>query len=267
MTSTDNDDIGAAMDPDSDAPIALIAPAMAIGSRFYTPVVRAFDTHGWDAHVLPRRGFERGQPRAARGHDWSYGDEIDTITDAVTRIRRRHPARPVIVLGHSLGAQLAAGQAINQPGVDGLVTIGGCLPHHRHFAGFGLHVAAMAAMIPALTTAFGYLPPPAFGAPGARTMMREWARMALTGRPPFPTERAIDVPALVVALENDSMAPESGVDDFARRLFAPGTATRWDYRTEDVPPGASNGHIDWVRTPQPVVDRIVTWWKTATPPA
>lgn len=258
MTSTD---IGASMDPHSEAPIVLIAPAMAIGSRFYTPVVRAFGEHGWDAHALPRRGFERGGPRAARAHDWSYADEIDTITDAVTQLRHHHPARPVIALGHSLGAQLAAGHVINHPGVDGLVTIGGCLPHHRHFAGYGLHVAAMAAMIPALTAAFGYLPPPAFGAPGARTMMREWARMVLTGRPPFPAQRPIDIPALVIALENDSLAPESGIDDFARTLFEPGAATRWDYRAADVPPGASNGHIEWVRTPEPVVERVVTWWK------
>ncbi|MFF2084002.1 alpha/beta fold hydrolase [Nocardia sp. NPDC058176] len=264
MTTSSADFAGPA-GPHSDPPIVLIAPAMAIGSHFYAPLVTAFAEHGWSAQTLPRRGFERGEPRASRDHDWSYQDEIDTITHTVARIRHQYPARPVLVLGHSLGAQLAAGQAINHPGADGLVTIGGCLPHHRHFAAYGVHVAAMAALVPALTSAFGYLPPPAFGAPGARTLMREWARMVLTGRTPFPSKRTIDIPALVIALERDSLAPEPGVDEFARRLFEPDVATRWNYRTDEVPAGGSNGHVNWVRTPQPVVDRIVSWWKSAAP--
>ncbi len=242
-------------------PIIVIAPAMAIGSRFYAPVVAAFAEHGWSARALPRRGFERGEPPAARGHDWSYQDEIDVIDRAVAVARAEAPDRPVLVLGHSLGAQLAAGLAFTRSGPDGLVTVGGCLPHYRHYPRFGLDIAVMAALVPPLTSAVGYLPKPAFGAPGPRTMMREWARMVLTGRTPFPTQGTIDTASLVISLEGDTLAPHRGVDAFARELFAPDRVTRWDYRTAEVPAGASNDHIRWVRTPGPVVDRVVAWWQ------
>ncbi|MGW6117729.1 serine aminopeptidase domain-containing protein [Nocardia sp. NPDC055165] len=246
--------------PKAISPIVLIAPAMAIGSRFYAPLVAAFADLGWSARALPRRGFEQGTPQASRHNNWSYRDEIDTIAYAVAEARREDPARPVVVLGHSLGAQLAAGHELNHPGADGMVTVGGSLPYHRHFPNFGLPVAIMASLVPVITAVFGYLPKPAFGAPGARTQMREWAAMVLTGRPPFPALDTINTPTLVIALEDDALAPRRGIEAFARRLFTPGRVTRWDYRTADVPAGASNDHIKWVRTPGPVVDRIATWW-------
>ncbi|MEV0078407.1 hypothetical protein AB0H58_18550 [Nocardia neocaledoniensis] len=37
--------------------------------------------------------------------------------------------------------------------------------------------------------------------------------------------------------------------------------TRWDYARSAVPPGAGNDHIQRVRSPGPVVDRIVDWWQ------
>ncbi|MFD5177821.1 serine aminopeptidase domain-containing protein [Nocardia sp. NPDC058379] len=254
---------GSAAQPTA-APIVLIAPAMAIGSRFYTPLVAAFAERGWNARALPRRGFEQGELPAARGHDWSYRDEIDVIDRAVAAARAEAPDRPVVVLGHSLGAQLAAGLELTSSGADGLVTIGGCLPYYRHYRRGGLDIAVMATLVPLLTAVAGYLPAPAFGAPGARTMMREWARMVLTGRTPFPARGTIDTAALVISLEGDTLGPRRGIDAFARDLFAPDRVTRWDYRSADVPAGASNDHIRWVRSPGPVVDRVVAWWQEAS---
>ncbi|MFC9473029.1 alpha/beta fold hydrolase [Nocardia sp. NPDC056952] len=260
-TWTDQNPYGENPTTEERAPVVLIAPAMAIGARFYTPLTTAFAERGWTARALPRRGFEPDEPSASRANDWSYQDEIDTIATAVTDARNDYPGRPVIILGHSLGAQLAVGYELNFAGADGLVTIGGCLPYFRHYPNLGLPVAAGAALVPALTTAFGYLPAPAFGAPGARTLMREWARMVLTGRPPFPAQHRIEIPSLVIALGEDNLAPLRGVDAFARQLFASGAVTRWDYNRSDVPAGASNDHIKWVRTPAAVIDRIALWWQ------
>jgi predicted alpha/beta hydrolase len=276
------------------APLVLVSSAMGIGSRYYRPLVEAFEARGWSALALPRRGFEPEDARASRGHDWSYSDEVDVIAHAVATARAESPDRPVILLGHSLGAQLAAGHQLNHPPADGLVSVGGCLPHHRDYPLAGLPIVIQAGVIiPVLTALFGFLPKPAFGGPGARTLMREWARMALTGATPFPSPphtpagraasspssapaqapagRAasspspvpIRTPALVVALEGDRLAPEKPVRGFAARMFAPDAVTVWRYGHADVPAGASNDHIGWARRPEPVVDRIVTWWHTA----
>src|SRR5688500_6461573 len=96
------------------APIVLISSAMAVSSRSYAPLVAAFVGRGWDAVALPRRGFEREQPVAARDVDWGYDDEISDIADAVAKARADDPARPVILLGHSLGAQLGAGHQLHR---------------------------------------------------------------------------------------------------------------------------------------------------------
>ncbi|MER7455121.1 alpha/beta hydrolase [Nocardia beijingensis] len=242
-------------------PLVLIAPAMAIGSRYYGPLVAEFAARGWQAKALARRGFETGRARASRRVDWSYGDEIDHIAREVADARAHDPDGPVLLLGHSLGGQLAAGHELTRSPVDGLVTVGGALPHHRKYPLSGPHLLAMGAVIvPVLTAIFGYLPEPAFGAPGARTMMREWARMVVTGRPPFPVEGRIRTPSLIISLDRDTMAPARSIDSFAARLFDASAVTRWHYRTDDVPAGASNHHIGWVRTSAPIVDRIVTWW-------
>ncbi|MBF6212804.1 hypothetical protein IU433_20390 [Nocardia puris] len=72
------------------SPIVLIAPAMAIGSRFYKPLVTAFTERGWSARALPCAVSSSGNP-ASREHDWTYRDEIDVIADAVTKARAEVP--------------------------------------------------------------------------------------------------------------------------------------------------------------------------------
>ncbi|MES9517160.1 alpha/beta fold hydrolase [Rhodococcus baikonurensis] len=247
--------------PSSNAPLVLIAPAMAIGSHFYKPLVAEFARHGWEAHTIRRRGFERSEPRASRRHDWSYQDEINDIDDAIACARRDHPEQPILLLGHSLGGQLAAGHQLNHTAVDAMVTVAAALPHHRAYRFCGLPVLLMSAVaVPLLTTLFGYLPAPAFGGPGARTLMRQWARMAITGNPPYRVNRPITTPALVVSFASDAMAPARSVDVFAEKLFDTRTVTRWQYEHKDVLAGASNDHIRWVRGSSQVVERIIAWW-------
>lgn len=246
-------------------PVVLIAPAMAIGSGYYRPLVEAFTARGWTARTLPRRGFEPADHRADRHHDWSFDDEIGAIGTGVAAARRDHPGRPVLLLGHSLGGQLVAAHAsasARGPGsVDGVVTVGGEIPHRVHFPRRGVGIATMAGvLVPASAATLGHVRRPLFGAPGARTLMRQWSRMVLTGRLPFDVPERVSAPALVVSLEGDELAPLPAVEDFADRLFDPGTLTRWHYRDDEVPPGATNDHIRWVRSPDHIVERILAWW-------
>lgn len=246
-------------------PVVLIAPAMAIGSGYYRPLVEAFTARGWTARTLPRRGFEPTGEQAGRRHDWSFDDEISAIRTGVAAARRDHPGHPVLLLGHSLGGQLVAAHAsasAHGPGaVDGVVTVGGEIPHHVHFPRRGVGIATMAGvLVPASAATLGYVGRPLFGAPGARTLMRQWSRMVLTGQLPFDVPERVSAPALVVSLEGDELAPRPAVEDFADRLFEPGTLTRWHYHDNEVPPGATNDHIRWVRSPDHVVERVLSWW-------
>lgn len=238
---------------------------MAIGSGYYRPLREEFERQGWAARALPRRGFEAGQPRASRALDWSYQDEIEDIAQAVDQARAEDAERPVLVLGHSLGGQLLARHHQTHAPADGLVTVGAALQDHGHFPYRGLPVLVMGGVIvPVTTTLLGHLPKPAFGAPGARTLMREWGRMVVTGRTPYEITKKVDAPSLIVSLEGDRLAPAKAVDAFAQGLFEPSAVTRWHYRDDEVPEGASNDHITWARSPALVVERTVAWLAQAT---
>ncbi|WP_344197993.1 alpha/beta fold hydrolase [Aeromicrobium alkaliterrae] len=249
-------------------PIVLISPAMAIGSRYYGPLVTSFGRHGWDARALARRGFEQDLPRASRRADWSYADEIADLGEAVRAARAEQADRPVIVLGHSLGGQIAAGLSLTSSDADdrpdAFVGIGTSTPFFRRYPHAGIPVLAAGAMAWPLTLAFGYLPKPAFGAPGARTLMREWGRWAVTGRPPFRADGRFDVPSLIIKLQADPYAVSAATDDFVERFCDPGLTTRWTYTAKAAGPHGTTDHVRWVRSPDVVVDRVVDWFAQAS---
>jgi predicted alpha/beta hydrolase len=246
------------------APLVLVSPAMAVPSRFYGPLVAAFEDVGWSARALGRRGFEPDLPVASRSADWTYADEIGDLAEAVRAARADAPERPVLVLGHSLGAQMAVGlQCAGDPATtaDGLVLVGASVPHHRYYPYAGLPMLAFAAAIPTVTRVVGHLPRPAFGAPGAATLMREWARFVRTGEPPFPVDGPVTTPTLVVHLQGDAYAVSAANKRFVEQFLDPAATTRWVYTRDQVPAGGTTDHVQWVRKPSVVVERVVRWWE------
>ncbi len=241
------------------APLVLISSAMAVPSAFYRPVVAAFEDRGWDARALPHTGFERGGTVASRSSDWSYADEMARIADAVGAARAEEPDRPVILLGHSLGAQISAGHQLHHPPADGFVAIGASVPFFRSYPHAGLPVLFLGLTVPVAARIRGFVPKPLFGGPGARTLMREWARFVRTGKPPFPVPHLIETPSLVIQLEGDTYSVDKANRLFVSSFLDSGVTTEWTYLRDDVPEGGTTHHVLWAKTPTPVVDKIVDW--------
>lgn len=233
---------------------------MAVGSWFYRPVATAFESHNWDVRVLPRRGFETGAPKAGPNNDWSYADEIQIIEDAVNEARAEDSLRSVVIVGHSLGGHLGAAVQLGDHPADALVNIGTATPHYRHYGVRAPGLLAMAAAVRPAATLRGYLYKPFFGAPGAKTLMSEWANTIMTGEMPYDLSSKVTLPALSVHLQGDSYSVKAAVRYFERANFEPEALTRWTYLKKDTPPGGSTHHVHWARHPEPVIDYIVNWW-------
>jgi predicted alpha/beta hydrolase len=250
------------------APSVLISPAMAVPSRYYRPLVECLTDVAGCVDTVSRRGIGDGSRRASRGNDWSYADEADDLAAAVVRARTERPERPVLVLGHSLGAHLCAilGRRADGSSPDALVTVAASVPWFRHYPRGGLVEYATGIAVPVVTAAVGHWPTPGFGAPAPRTLMREWARMVRTGVTPFDDGPPIRIPTLAVRLDGDRLVTPAAADHF-ERCVDPDALSSWTYTLEQCPPGGSAGHVLWVRSPAVIVEHIMRWWAGDQVPA
>ncbi|MFC9980135.1 alpha/beta fold hydrolase [Gordonia sp. NPDC127522] len=240
----------------------LISPAMGVPARVYRRLAEALTRAGFDVVIVPRRGIEDGSEPPSRRSDWSYADEADDLAGAVTAARAETPETRVLVLGHSLGAQLAAMVASRTDrGPDGVVAIGASVPHFRHYGARGIPLAALAASVTPVAAVVGRWPRRGFGGPTPRTLMREWARMVLTGWAPFALDFRIALPALSIRLHDDEVVSGRAADAYDA-AFDKAAMSALCYRASDGPAGGVATHLGWTRTPDGIVELIARWWES-----
>ncbi len=166
------------------------------------------------------------------------------------------------MLGHSLGAQLAAivtSRTDRAP--DGIVAIGASVPHFRHYGARGIPLAALAASVTPVAAVLGRWPRRGFGGPTPRTLMREWARMVLTGWAPFALDSRIAVRALSIRLHDDEVVSGRAADAYDAAFDKDAMSTLC-YRASDGPAGGVATHLGWTRTPDGIVELIARWWES-----
>ncbi|MCR5976483.1 hypothetical protein GDN83_01695 [Gordonia jinghuaiqii] len=258
----------------------LISPAMGVPARVYRRLIDALGAQGFDAVVVARRGIEEGSVPPSRTTDWGYADEAADLADAVARSRadaahtetthtettHTETTRTwVLVIGHSLGAQLAAQVAQTADRTpadhtpDGIVAVGASVPWFGHYGLRGVPLGAVAAAVPPVSGIVGHWPRQGFGGPTPRTLMREWAHMVLTGRAPFALDGSIETPTLSIRLDDDEIVTDAAARAFDA-AFAPDALTHWRYDNTQCPPGGNTSHVGWVRTPETIAQRIAEWW-------
>ncbi len=166
----------------------------------------------------------------------------------------------MILIGHSLGSQIVAGHQLHHPPADGFVAIGASVPYFRSYRLGGMPVLLVGLTVPVVARIRGFVPKPVFGGPGARTLMREWARFVRTGKPPFTVPHKITTPTFVINLEGDTYSVAKANRLFIKKFLDPARTTKWLYRKDEAPEGGNTHHVLWGKTPGPVVDKIVDWW-------
>lgn len=250
---------------DADAPVVLVLPAMGVPAGYYGPFVDELAAHGVTAAVADYTGQGESLPATGRGRDHGYEHLARVwLPRVLERLRRTHSG-PVVGLGHSLGGHvLLAHLAHEDCALDGLALVGSGSPHWRALD--GLKTLGQTQTIAVITTVLRYWPGDRFGFGGVqpRTLMREWAAFARTGRL-RPGGRDIRddlrdraLPVLVVDLDNDTLAPPSAVDGLVDLL--PGnTPERWTFAKDPDDPGKPVDHYSFARSPEMIGERIAEW--------
>ncbi|MGN0100063.1 MAG: alpha/beta fold hydrolase [Dietzia sp.] len=250
---------------DERRPSVLVLPGIAVGARYYLPLARALAAEGVDVAITELRGqgestYRIGRRGAPAGYHESAAEDVPLALDAM---ERRLGRRPVILLGHSMGAQIGVYHlARHDPRVAGLVAVAAQSPFHRGFPGpVGRKLRAGSVILPALGWLSGHVPGQFFGAKGRipADRVRDWARLAGAGVMQ-PARADLDyraglarvtVPALAVVIADDPLAPASA----ARNLLAmlPSARTTLELEPEAL------GHNSWARHPAQVVARVLAW--------
>jgi len=255
-------------------PIVICLPAMGVAASFYRMFADALAAAtGATTDPIDLRGQGDHPDRASAGARFGYHEIVEhDIPARVAYWRTRAPGRPIVLLGHSLGGQLAL-LACAQRGTnaDALVLVAAGTAHWRAWPRAERRRARWT--VQAIRTAAALLPwypgrRLGFGGNQPRRLMRDWAFNATTGRyrlegsacTPEVLEaalRGVALPVLAVSVAGDAVAPAGAVDELL--ALAPGARLA---RCEIAAPAGQSPwrrHFSWARTPAPVVQTIAAW--------
>ncbi len=244
----------------------LVVPAMGMPAGYYDKLISDLAASGLGASVMELRGHETSGGRLPGWrYNFGYADLVDDVAAAVDHLGRISPDSPICLLGHSLGAHVSSVYAAHHAErVSGLIMVAAGSIHWRLWSVKHLILTQGVALLAHL---IGHHPGTrlGFGGREARGVMADWARFARTGslrfgRPRTDHQQALRrlaLPALVVSIEGDSLAPARAVDGLVATMPSL-TLTR--VHADPSARGLSGtDHFRWVRTPDLVVPTIRSW--------
>ncbi|MBB1008285.1 alpha/beta fold hydrolase, partial [Dietzia sp. SLG510A3-3B2-2] len=93
---------------DETRPAVLVLPGIAVGARYYLPLARVLAAEGVDVAITELRGqgestYRIGRRSGPAGYHESAAEDVPL---ALVAMEQRLGTRPVVLLGHSMGAQI-----------------------------------------------------------------------------------------------------------------------------------------------------------------
>jgi len=253
------------------APVCLCLPAMGLAARYYRPFAEALaQALAGTVAVADLRGQGESDARVRRGARFGYREiveqDLPALLDALAG-RFRH--RPLFVIGHSLGGQLATLSAVHrQDRLVGLVLVAAGTAHYRVWPHANRLRAWLALSgIRAVATLLPWYPGSVlgFGGDQPRRLMRDWSYNAFTGKYRCAGSRidyearlvALRLAVLAVTIRDDPVAPPGAVSELLakvpqteqKRLEVDGVSSDEPWRR----------HFSWARRPDAVLDPVVQW--------
>jgi predicted alpha/beta hydrolase len=254
------------------APVVVIWPAMGVRARYYRPFAAALRAAGLGVVVADLRGTGESTPVPSRADRYGYAELAHDVGAVLAALKPRLDGRPTILLGHSLGGQVALAHLAlhGTDAVDGVVLVASGIPHWRSFPGArGYGVLPYTQGVAATTRLLGVWPGWGFGGRQARGVIRDWAHTARTGRYPVldgvdveAALRTVELPVLGVSVDDDQYTPHPVVDLLCDKLAGAAVVRE---RLTVARAGAPLDHFTWVRAGAPVVAGWVATFAAGLP--
>ena len=237
-------------------PVVIVVPGIGVATGNYELFARALANTGHDVAIAELNGQADGSAPA----DFGYSTVVTQYLRAhIGAAQARFGGRAVVLLGHSIGGQLATLYAARHPDhVRGLALVGSCSNYQRCYRPVVRGVLLLAASkarniklppgdIKSLWTALCEYP---------SAFYQDWAHVVRSGTFTFAdadyenelARLAVDV--LAIDINNDWLAPTSSIDHLLSKMPA-ASVTRWQE------PGA--GHNGWILDFAPTVRQVTRW--------
>lgn len=253
--------------PEQSNATLLWLPALGVAARHYLPLAEALAARGIAVYLHEWRGNGSSSLRANRENDWGYRQVLTQDLPASHAALRAHaPATPHYIGGHSLGGQLAACYLGLQPeAFQHLWLVGSGTPYWHTFPGPRRYALPLFYRFANwISQRRGALPGRrmGFGGDEARSLIRDWSRVGLSGRyaaAGLETDLElamshVKVQAKGVVLDDDWLAPTSSLQALLDKL--PRSRTRM-VSLDAKALAAAADHFAWMKHPQAVVEALL----------
>lgn len=246
-------------------------PGMGVPAAYYDRFGEALAERGITLVAGELRGHGESSCRPSRTVDFSFREMLEedlvTLLDHARGIATDEH-HPLLVGGHSLGGQLAALHLARHPqSADACVLVAACSTWFRNFGLWpGVPFAAVSQLFRLISAGLGTLPGHrlGFGGVEARSVVRDWAHVVMTGRYRFPSldydfETALgrlQRPVVAISLVDDSWAPARAVEHLLSKVH-PGEVEHLHLASPSGGPPLD--HFRWARHPRVVADALARW--------
>lgn len=208
----------------------VIAPAMGVPRHFYgrfaaDMAARGFTTVSFDYRGIGDAAGALPDPGQTRMQDWGALD-LDAV---LAEVERRYPGLPVVLVGHSAGAQLW-GLTPRSDRIAAFVFVAGPRPHVSQDRGAYRLVSTLwwYGLVPLLSRG-AWFPARKLGFAGVDVpagVAREWGRWARSRRYLFDPRHGIDVsryaratqPVLAFSFSDDNYCPEQSTEELLQEM-------------------------------------------------
>ncbi len=260
------------------SPVIVCMPAMGTPAKYYEPLAMNLFEKGFNVITADLRGNGKSSVRASRSTDFGFHEMISHDWPVIVEMaRERFPNRPVFLLGHSLGGQLSSLYAGKNAGqIDGLILVAACAVYYKGWSfprNIGVLLGTRFARL--LSAIWGHLPGKqiGFGGREARTVIRDWAHNALTGRYELANSshdfeaslKEVDIPILMISMKGDQLSPRKAVKFLGDKMSR--ADILYVHMTHGEMEKKGLNHFKWVRHSQPIAATIKEWteekWRSA----